>query len=343
MVKLGFIGCGTHSTNNTYPMLAYTQGRLEAVCDLNEELAVRNATLYGDKNTTVYVDAERMIAECALDGVMIVGSSEMHYQYAMTALKRGIPAYVEKPAAPSLALAESLVAEAKRNNTFIMCGYMKRFGMAYRKIREMIDQEQFNPSAGFFKYAHWNCDNLRDMLMFMSIHIIDLAVYMLGPVETVDSVCGRALGPISLCLTMRHKNGAVSQLMLDSLQPRLQEHIELSGLYNGKNALLLVDNVQHMELHSMEQEASFIDVLAPSLNEIEPHAGFGGISVWRPDYALPNMGQTRHFFQGFAGEAREFVNAIAEKRCASPSNDELLPAMRIIEAVVSNPNGSSKL
>jgi predicted dehydrogenase len=55
------------------------------------------------------------------------------------------------------------------------------------------------------------------------------------------------------------------------------------------------------------------------------------------------MGQTRHFFQGFAGEAREFVNAVREKRPAYSSNDEILDAMQIIEAVIAKPNGYSEL
>ena len=341
-INLGFIGCGTHSTNNTYPMLAYTHGRLEAVCDLDERLARRNATLYGDSLTKVFTDASTMLAESALDGVMVVGPPDLHYKFGMAALKRGLPVYVEKPAAPNLAMAVELVETAKANNTFVMCGYMKRFGMAYKKIRQMVEGGGLQLASGSFKYSHWTCDNI-NMMWFMSIHIIDLAIYYFGKVKAVYSVSGMHGGCISVSLILHHENGTHTQLMLDSSHPRINERVEMSGKLDGKNALIIVDNVQHMELHTETSDATFIDVIAPSMQEIKPAAGFGGIQVWRPDYAMPNMGQTRHFFQGFAGEAREFVDAVREKRVAQPSNDAILDAMRVIDAVVAKPNGYSEL
>jgi len=341
-INLGFIGCGSHSTHNTYPMLAYTHARLEAVCDLDETRARRNATLYGDSQTKVYTDAEKLLAETTLDGLMVVGPPAMHHQYGMAALKRGIPVYVEKPPAPNLAMAVEMVETAKANRAFVMCGYMKRFGMAYQKIRQMVDGGEFQPVSGSFKYSHWSWENV-NMMWFMSIHIIDLAIYYFGKVKAVYSVCGTHGGCVSVSLILHHENGLHTQLMLDTSHPRIHERVEISGKLNGKNALVIVDNVQHMELHTETGDATFIDVLAPSMQEIKPAAGFGGIHVWRPDYAMPNMGQTRHFFQGFAGEAREFVDAIREKRAADPSNDAILDAVRVVEAVVAKPNGYVEL
>jgi len=341
-INLGFIGCGTHSTNNTYPMLAYTHARLEAVCDLDERLARRNAALYGDGLTKVFTDADKMLAETALDGLMIVGPPEVHHKYGMAALRRGIPVFVEKPPAPNLAMATEMVETARANNTFVMCGFMKRFGLAYQKIRQMVDNGELNLATGYLKYSHWSCDDIQ-MMWFLSIHIIDLAIYFFGRVKAVYSVCGTHNGCLSISLILHHENGLHTQLMLDTSQPRMHERVEISGKMDGKNALLIVDNVQHMELHTETDNASFIDVLAPSLQEIKPSAGFGGIQLWRPDFSMTSMGQTRHFFQGFAGEAREFVDAIREQRAANPSNDAILDAMRVIEAVIAKPNGYSEL
>jgi predicted dehydrogenase len=115
----------------------------------------------------------------------------------------------------------------------------------------------------------------------------------------------------------------------------------LSGAMDGASALIVVDNVQHMELH--RHGLSGIDLLAPQMHEIEPTFDLNNIQMWRPDYAIPNMGQTRHFFQGFAGEIREFVSAILEKREPYPGTEDSLKAMRVIEAVCSNPDGFTKL
>ena len=223
-VNLGFIGCGTHSTNNTYPMLAYTHGRLSAVCDLDLGLATRNAALYGDAATKVYTDADRMLGEAALDGVMIVGPPDMHYRYGLAALKRGLPVYVEKPPAPDLAKTLELVEAAKANGTFVMCGFMKRFGTSYKKLREMAEGGELQLSAGFFKYCHWSCGDI-SMMYGMSIHIIDLAISIFGRVKSVYSVSSKPNGSISVTLVLYHENGLHTQLMLDTSHPRIHERV----------------------------------------------------------------------------------------------------------------------
>src|SRR5437879_5136390 len=93
--RLGFIGCGTHSTNNLYPALKYARCRLAAVCDLNEALANRNAAVFGAGR--VYTSAETMLAEEELDGVLIAGESRIHYELGKKVLLRGLPLFIEKP------------------------------------------------------------------------------------------------------------------------------------------------------------------------------------------------------------------------------------------------------
>ena len=109
----------------------------------------------------------------------------------------------------------------------------------------------------------------------------------------------------------------------------------------GGNALIVIDDVTNMELH--REGRNGIDLLAPSLAEIEPDFDLQDIQVWRPDYAIPNMGQTRHFSQGFAGEVREFVNAILEKREPYPGPADAIRTMEVIEAIAAKPNGTTQL
>jgi len=339
LARVGFIGCGTHSTNNIYPMLKYARCRLDAVCDLNEDLAKRNALIFGA--STVYTDAEKMLDERKLDGVFVVGPSEIHYILGKKILERSIPLFVEKPPAPNLESVREMVDIAKKKGVFVMTGFMKRHGMPYKKAREFITSGQFNPAVGFFKYGHWQSNDLRGMLLGMSIHIIDLAISFFGEVAFVTSCLYNAKGPISLAVTLQFQSGQWAQIMLDSSQPRIQERVEISGTMNGGNALIIIDNIQQMELH--RQGRNGIDLLAPSLAEINPDFDLRDIQVWRPDYGIPNMGQNRPFFQGFAGEVREFVDAIIEKREPYPSSEDSLKSMRVIEAISANPNGATEI
>jgi len=331
MLKVGFVGCGTHSTNNLYPMLKYSRCRLVAVCDADENLARRNAGVFG-AGDAFYTDADRMLDDCELDGVFVVGPAAMHYEVGRKVLARGIPLFAEKPPAPTLSQAEELVSLAREHDTIFMVGFMKRHGLTYKKAREMMTDGSFEPAAGFFKYGHWPMTDLNNMLLGMCSHPIDLAISFFGDVAEVSSTLSRdARNSISLAVTLRFQSGKWAQLMLDASQPRIQERVEISGVCNGGNALLVVDNVDHMEFHRQGQRG--IDVLVP-LPDINPQFDLADIQMWRPDYGIPNMGQTRHFIQGFAGEVREFADAILEKREPYPSGAESLKTMRVIAEIL---------
>lgn len=336
-VRIGFVGCGTHATNNLYPMLAYARASLEAVCDLNEDLARRNAATYGGKAWFTSVD--EMLDKATLDGVMIVGPAELHHQAGLKALARGLPTFVEKPTAPDLARTQEMVDAARANHTFLMTAFMKRHGLTYGKIREYITAGRFVPHACFVKYTHWamKAENVRSMLLGMSSHAIDLVLSYFGMPTRLQCTLGRApTGWGTLAVNLTFPGGRVAQLLLGT-QARIQERLEMSGAMDGKPAFFVVDNVANMELHT--QGRNGIDVLAPTMDAINPQFDLPDIQVWRPDYGIPNMGQTRHFVQGFAGEVREFCNAIIEKRQPNPGMDEQLNVMRVIEAIAARPDG----
>lgn len=338
--RVAFIGCGSHATNNIFPMLKYARCRLDSVCDLNEALACRNAQIFGAD--AVFTDVRRLLDERKVDGVFVVGPPAMHYEVGRQVLERGLPLFVEKPPAPTLAQTQELADLARQHKTFFMTGFMKRFGMTYRKAQELITAGQFVPAASRFQYGHWAMTDLRSMLLFMCAHPLDLALTFFGQATSVRSALYRdQRQAISLAVTLRFASGRWAQLMLDASQPRIQERVEISGTMDGNNALLVMDNVEHLELH--RQKHNGVDLHAPSLDTINPQFELADIQVWRPDHSLPNMGQTRHFNQGFAGEVREFIDAISEKRHAVPGAAESIAVMRLIEAIAAKPDGETIL
>lgn len=340
-VRIGFIGCGTHATNNLYPMLNYARATLEAVCDLDAALARRNMEMYGGK--FCYTSVDDMLDHTELDGVIVVGPPELHYQAGLKVLQRGIPLLVEKPTTTDLAKTQEMVDVASDNGTFVMTAFMKRHGLTYAKIREYISAGRFTPNSCFIKYMHWPTEvtGLRNMLLGMSSHPIDLMISFFGPPTRLQCTLGHGVKEwLTLAINMTFAKGRVGQLLLGS-QARIQERLEISGVLDGEPAFFVVDNVMHMELHRQGQGG--VDVLAPSMDQIQPTFDLQDIQIWRPDYAIPNMGQTRHFVQGFAGEIREFCNAIIDKRLPNPSMDESLQVMRVIEAINNNPNGTTEM
>jgi len=62
-VKIGFVGCGSHSTHNLYPVIKYAKASLEAVCDQNRDLAERNMAFPGGRMAQLLLGSQVRIQE----------------------------------------------------------------------------------------------------------------------------------------------------------------------------------------------------------------------------------------------------------------------------------------
>ena len=114
-VRIGFVGCGRQASAAWYPNFATIPALdLVACCDLQADLAERNARFYGARRW--YTSLARMLEVEDLDAVMVVGPPAMHYACGKEVLAAGLPLMMEKPPAPRTEQARELVelAEAHR-------------------------------------------------------------------------------------------------------------------------------------------------------------------------------------------------------------------------------------
>lgn len=338
-VRIGFVGCGSHSTHNLYPMLQLARAKLAAVCDVSEAAGRRVMDTYACE--AWYPDVDQMLDKTALDAMIVVGPPQLHYEAAMKALKRGLPVLTEKPPAPSLRQTEEMVATAKSHGTFLMTAFMKRYALPHAKIRQYISGGRFVPHSFMMQYMHWPNQNLRDMLLFMCSHPIDLVCSFFGFPRRLQCTLGKAPnGWLTLFVNLTFPSGKVAQLALGS-QLRIQEHLRISGELDGKAAFFSVDNVDHLQLHIQGGFGGPNNMT--NFPEMEFPFEMSDIQLWRPDYSIPTLGHSQQFVEGYAGEIREFCNAILEKRPATPSMQESINVMRIIEAIDKNPDGTTEL
>lgn len=339
LVRIGFIGCGTHATGNLYPMLKYAHCQLVATCDLKEELARRNAEVFGAK--AFYTDYRKMLATEKLDGVIVVGPVDVHFQASSEALKLGLPVLVEKPPAFTVADTSKLVELARKHNTFVMAAYMKRFGVTYRKILDLVAQGRFKLSAATIRYTSWVGSDLAGIMLYMAVHPIDLMIAFFGAPTEVTSSLFDDNGAICVHLMLRFADGRWATVIVGCHGPRIQERAEFYGVIDGKHGSFYVDNVFDMELHTAGMKGT--ETIGNDLTAFEVQYDLEDIKMWRPDCGIPSHHSNGSFAGGYAGEVREFVNAIREKRRPTPSNEDLLPTMKVVEAVLAKPNGTTRL
>jgi len=110
LVRIGFIGCGNHASQNLYPALRLgvngspalkePSGELVACCDLDEGRAQRNARVFGFAHW--YTDYRTMLEREDLDCLFAVMHPRQQPAIAIDCLNAGKPVFVEKPPTETL-------------------------------------------------------------------------------------------------------------------------------------------------------------------------------------------------------------------------------------------------
>jgi predicted dehydrogenase len=212
MVKLGIIGAGGLSTKKIYPSLAYIpEVKLEAVCDLDENKARRNAEKFGAN--LVFTSMEQMLKEAELDAVIICIGPQQHGQLAPIVLRAGLPVYTEKPPAIDAAGALAVARVAEETGKLGMTAFKKRYTPLYARMREQMETDRFGKPAmlviqrSFSKYSN---DSPRGtFLLDFCIHLIDLVPWLMGRVTAVHALSPE---PNTWAIQMVFDSGAAGSL-----------------------------------------------------------------------------------------------------------------------------------
>jgi len=308
--RVGFVGCGNHATHSLYPCLSWAPIDLAAVSDLDEQKAGRTVRRFGARRP--YTDYRRMMDEMSLDAVLVCGPPELHRDVALEALSRGLHVWMEKPPAPTLDDARAIADLARQNDRHVQIGFMMRFAPAYARLKQIVESEEFG-RAGLIegKYCCWNVPDHRHHLLYYGVHIIDLFRFLMGDVaEVVVRKCEHS-GQLANAVLLRFESGAVGLLNFSSRQPRVQERVEVTG----EGTVAIVDNRLNLEYHRRGDNS------------------FGNTTVWRPDFAIPNLPNNTLELQGYMGEIRHFAESILRGERPAPSIEDGVKCLEIVDLI----------
>ncbi|HJQ46578.1 MAG TPA: Gfo/Idh/MocA family oxidoreductase [Amycolatopsis sp.] len=325
MLRFAMIGAGGHAGIAILPALRLVDIDLIAIADLNEELARSRARSFGIDR--VYTDFEKMLEVEQLDAVCIVGPPALHHKAGIAVLRSGRHLFTEKPPAPDLEGALDLQREARVAGRHAMVGFMKRHAFAYKRAKAISQRAEFGRLTTLrLNYSHWHFGPLRDHLLFMSIHPIDLARFFMGNV-TEGSIYKRAIdGEHVVALMAKHENGGMSQITMSAHEPRVQESVELAG----ESALIKVSNLTELKYYKAASNTTDAELTDETM-----------ISMWQPEFAIPGERSDNHVLQGYAGELQNFVEAIETGQVLSPNIDDGVAAMQLVEKISDARNGIS--
>ena len=229
-LRVAVVGAGSWGINHVRVVATDPGCAVHAVCDPDPDVEPSVRAL-----TTAPLTRELapLLAEPALDAVIIASPAPTHAELAVQALAAGKHVLVEKPLALSLAEAERVAAAAAAHRRCLMVGHL----MLYHPVVARLAAILRSGELGRLHYLHATRVNLgrlrRDENALWSFGPHDLAVidFLLG--EEPVSVAARGQCVLQpgiedvVFLSLRYPSGPMAHVHLSWLNPRKERRLTL--------------------------------------------------------------------------------------------------------------------
>ena len=238
--KVAVLGCGPIA------QFAHLEGArkarnadLHAICDAADDLRGRMAATHRPMHA--FADYDAMLADGAIDIVVIATADAFHVPMALKAIQAGKHVLVEKPMALSVGEAESLARTATDHGVLVQVGHNKRFDPGIEAARTFIEAE----AGGILAMRAWYCDSThrydntdalqpipilsaaalrpsadpkadkrRYFLLTHGSHLFDLARFLVGEIVAVRARLVERFGAYSWFVETEFANGCNGHLDL---------------------------------------------------------------------------------------------------------------------------------
>jgi predicted dehydrogenase len=161
------------------------------ICDLDADRLERFRRRYPFTQTTT--DVTDVLADPAVDAVFLVTPVFTHFDLAAASLRAGKHTFVEKPLAPTPALANELIALGRAQERILMCGHTFIYSPPVRALRRMLEERVLG-DVYFISSSRVNLGlHQRDVSVIWDLgpHDFSIVLYWLGETPATIRAVGR--------------------------------------------------------------------------------------------------------------------------------------------------------
>ncbi len=134
---MGVIGLGYWGPNLLRVLADDAAVNVRSICDRDRERLVRFHRRYPATDPTTRF--EEVLEDPDVDAVVIATPLFTHFDLASASLAAGKHVFVEKPLAPSCALADELIEHAGRAGCVLMCGHTFLYSPPVRTVKRLVE------------------------------------------------------------------------------------------------------------------------------------------------------------------------------------------------------------
>ena len=326
--------------------------RLEVLCDVPAEKASHFAGQFGFSRATD--DWLSLVEDPAVDIVCITTPNKAHKEMAMAALKAGKHVHLEKPMALTLSDAQEIADLAANSHLKTIVGYNYLHNPALTHARKLIDEGAIGRIVHFrgsvdedyqadpdlsWTWRATKADAGLGTLGDLGCHLVSLATYLVGPVESLiaDIRTVHATRPLGDGTDERRpvENEDVASAILyfeNGVQGLVSTSRSAWGRksyigfeVHGTEGMLTFDQERMNELHLYQNRGNSAEQGFKTILTGPDHPPYGQF--------VPAAGHQLGFNDLKVIEVHEFLRAIAEDRPAYPAFDDALHFEQVIHAI----------
>jgi len=304
VIKVALFGSGWIQDFHARAVLAHPDGELVAVANWRPESAGELAERHDIPRVTT--DWEALAADPEVEAAIVATPNALHAPQAIALLEAGKHVMVEKPMGTTVAECDAMLAASKMSGAHLMVAHCWRFRDEVVAMRDRIAAGELGEvvkTRGYGVHANWGPSGWftqRELagggaLVDMGVHAIDTARFLLG--EPV---------PERVCATVGTRYGSYD---VDD------DDVLLITWSNGTNSIV-ESGWWHPHRGGMEADT-------------EVYGTKGYARIWPPD---PPSEEYEHGTQPmYTAQAKEFLDAIAERRAPRPGGEDGRVVMQVVE------------
>jgi len=204
-IRFGVVG-GRMGARAMEGIINIEVSELTAICDKDPERLKICRDAYKVAEEHCYTDFYEMLEKEELDAMVVATPDQLHCEYTVASLKKGLHVLCEKPMALTLEECREMIAAGDESGKLLMIGQVCRKAPGFVKAKELIENGDIGEL--FFvesEYAHdysripgvgnWRIDpvHLRHPIIGGGCHAIDLLRWLAGDPYEVYAYANRKM------------------------------------------------------------------------------------------------------------------------------------------------------
>lgn len=262
IIKIGVVGAGhlgkMHIKNlNNLPEVDFV-----GFYDSDKK---RSKEISKELNILSFNSLNTLLEQC--DGVSIVVPTVAHYDVALSAIKKKVHIFCEKPFMQTIEEANEVIKLARDNNIVLQIGHIERFNPALASLKKIKINPLFIESHRISQFNPRGTDVA--VILDLMIHDIDIILSLVNsPIIRIDAAGAPILTDnIDIAnARIKFKNGCVANITASRVSNKSMRKIRVFQ----RNAYISIDFLKNLtEVFSLSNEDEITNKNAIPITEIE--------------------------------------------------------------------------